>query len=82
MSSPVNEFAHSYVLISSQSANELKAAHEDRIIIGGLDVCQKLSGVTLKLLAFESLLTDYPVWRNKVSHTSINTEPIYLTMVV
>ncbi|KAG5184819.1 trehalose 6-phosphate phosphatase [Tribonema minus] len=47
-------------------AAELRAKHGDRIIIGGLDVCQKLSGVSLKLLAFERLLTEYPVWRNKV----------------
>ncbi|CAN0469977.1 unnamed protein product, partial [Hapterophycus canaliculatus] len=32
----------------------------------GVDVCQKLSGVTLKLLAFERLLTEYPSHRDEV----------------
>jgi trehalose-6-phosphate synthase len=56
-----------------QAAAALKATHGERIIIGGLDVCQKLSGVTLKLLAFERLLTEYPVWRGKVTHNT----PLY-----
>lgn len=30
-----------------------------RIIMAGIDVCQKLSGVTLKLLAFERMLMEY-----------------------
>ncbi|CAN0428470.1 unnamed protein product, partial [Discosporangium mesarthrocarpum] len=37
-----------------------------RVLVGGIDVLQKLSGVTLKLLAFERLLAEYPNWRDKV----------------
>lgn len=44
----------------------LKAKHEGRLIIGALDIGQRLSGVTLKLLAFERLLQDYPSWHGKV----------------
>ena len=51
-----------------QAAILLRAAHSDKIITGGLDVCQKLSGVTLKLLAYERLLTECPVWRGKVRY--------------
>lgn len=46
--------------------DELKAKHGKRMIIGGLDIGQRLSGVTLKLLAFERLLQDYPSWQHKV----------------
>ena len=40
--------------------------HPNRIIICGIDVAQRLSGIGLKLLAFERLLTDYPSWQRKV----------------
>lgn len=33
--------------------------------MAGVDVCQKLSGVTLKLLAYERLLTEYPNHRDE-----------------
>ena len=46
--------------------NEMKAKHGKRMIIGGLDIGQRLSGVSLKLLAFERLLQDYPSWQHKV----------------
>lgn len=42
---------------------ELKQKHGDRMIIGGLDIGQRLSGVSLKLLAFERLLQDYSSWQ-------------------
>ena len=45
---------------------ELKQKHGNRMIIGGLDIGQRLSGVSLKLLAFERLLQDYPSWQSKV----------------
>ena len=38
--------------------------------MAGVDVCQKLSGVTLKLLAFERLLTEYPNHRDEVRNQS------------
>ncbi|EED95365.1 trehalose-6-phosphate synthase, partial [Thalassiosira pseudonana CCMP1335] len=47
-------------------AEALRQKHEGRTIIAGIDVAQRLSGVSLKLLAFERLLTDYPVWQSKV----------------
>ena len=46
--------------------NELKAKHGSRMIIGGLDIGQRLSGVSLKLLAFERLLHDYSSWQSRV----------------
>jgi trehalose 6-phosphate synthase/phosphatase len=45
---------------------ELKEKHGKRMIIAGLDIGQRLSGITLKFLAFERLLQDYPSWQNKV----------------
>ena len=47
-------------------AETLQKKHSGRIIISGIDVAQRLSGVSYKLLAFERLLTDYPVWQSKV----------------
>mmetsp|Transcript_18824 Transcript_18824/g.37984 ORF Transcript_18824/g.37984 Transcript_18824/m.37984 type:complete len:1293 (+) Transcript_18824:109-3987(+) len=44
----------------------LKKKHEGRSIIAAIDVAQRLSGVSLKLLAFERLLTDYPVWQSQI----------------
>lgn len=44
----------------------LKRKHKDRSIICGCDIGQRLQGVSLKLLAFERLLREYPVWQNKV----------------
>jgi len=44
----------------------LRQKHAGRIIIGGVDVCQRLSGTSLKLLAYERLLQDYPSWQNRV----------------
>eukprot|EP00548_Thalassiothrix_antarctica_P008912 CAMPEP_0194133568 /NCGR_PEP_ID=MMETSP0152-20130528/3683_1 /TAXON_ID=1049557 /ORGANISM="Thalassiothrix antarctica, Strain L6-D1" /LENGTH=1134 /DNA_ID=CAMNT_0038828897 /DNA_START=38 /DNA_END=3443 /DNA_ORIENTATION=+ len=44
----------------------LKEKHDGRFIIGGCDIGQRLQGVSFKLLAFERLLRDYPVWQNKV----------------
>lgn len=47
-------------------AKRLQLEHNDRTIISGIDIAQGLSGVSLKLLAFERLLADYPIWRDKV----------------
>jgi len=44
----------------------LQNRHLGRSIIAGVDIAQRLSGITFKLLAFERLLTDYPVWQSKV----------------
>jgi len=37
-----------------------------KTIIVGCDVHQTLSGVILKLMAYEKFLQEYPIWRNKV----------------
>lgn len=47
-------------------AAALNQKHGGRSIISGIAVAQRLSGVSYKLLAFERLLTDYPVWQSKV----------------
>jgi trehalose 6-phosphate synthase/phosphatase len=44
----------------------LRNKHPNRIIIGGLDIGQRLSGIALKFLAYERLLQDYPTWQKKV----------------
>ncbi|KAL7566116.1 hypothetical protein ACA910_003890 [Epithemia clementina (nom. ined.)] len=47
-------------------AEELKNKHKGRTIIGALDIAQRLSGTSLKLLAYERMLQDYPLWKSKV----------------
>lgn len=54
-----------------EEARALKNAHLGRSIICGVDIAQGLSGVSLKLLAFEKLLADYPNWREKVAMVQI-----------
>ncbi len=44
----------------------LQAKHEGKVLVAGLDPCQRLSGIALKLLAFERLLTEYECYRDKV----------------
>lgn len=46
-------------------AEDLKKKHAGRMIIGALDIGQRLSGVSFKLLAFERMLQDYPIWKTK-----------------
>lgn len=52
--------------IVSQNCQQLRAKHGQRQIICGVDIGQRLSGTSLKLLAFERLLKDYPNWHHKV----------------
>ena len=40
-------------------AAEIRERHKGKKIIVGVDVCHRLSGVSLKLAAFDKLLTDY-----------------------
>jgi len=47
-------------------ADRMKSLHSHRIILCGVDIAQRLSGISLKLLSFERLLTDYPLWRSKI----------------
>lgn len=49
-----------------EDAAALQEKHKGRSIIAGIDVAQRLSGISLKLEAFERLLSDYPVWQAKV----------------
>lgn len=44
----------------------LRQTHGDRSIICGVEIGQRLSGSSLKLLAYERLLQDYPTWQPKV----------------
>mmetsp|Transcript_7987 Transcript_7987/g.24669 ORF Transcript_7987/g.24669 Transcript_7987/m.24669 type:complete len:975 (-) Transcript_7987:324-3248(-) len=43
------------------------AIDEGRKLLAGVDTCQRLSGVALKLLAFERFLWDYEHWRGQVA---------------
>lgn len=54
---------------------ELRRKHSGRIIIGALDIGQRLSGASLKLLAYERLLQDYPVWQNRIVMVQIMLLP-------
>jgi trehalose 6-phosphate synthase/phosphatase len=46
--------------------DEIKRKHTGRTIISGVDIGQRLSGASLKLLAYERLLQDYPSWQPHV----------------
>lgn len=50
----------------SSYSESLRHKHRNRRVIVGVDIAQALSGLTLKLLAFEKLLQDYPVWKDRV----------------
>jgi len=45
--------------LTKKLAEELKAKYEGKKIVVGVDPCDRLSGGSLKLAAFEKLLTDY-----------------------
>lgn len=47
-------------------AAALRSKHAGRKIIAGLDVAQYLSGIGMKLVAYEKLLHDAPAWREKL----------------
>ena len=44
----------------------IRRRHAGKKIIGSVTRLERLSGLAAKLLAFEQLLTAYPVWRDKV----------------
>ncbi|KAL3826455.1 hypothetical protein ACHAXA_011264 [Cyclostephanos tholiformis] len=50
----------------AKEAEALRQKHSGRSIVSGIAVAQRLSGVNYTLMAFERLLTDYPVWQSKV----------------
>ena len=51
--------------VNSETENIIEK-HKGKMILGGIDLAQRLSGVTLKFLAYENLLDDYPVYQKKV----------------
>lgn len=52
--------------VVDSACNLLRQTHGDRSIICGVEVGQRLSGTSLKLLAYERLLQDYPSWQPRV----------------
>jgi trehalose 6-phosphate synthase/phosphatase len=50
----------------AEGCEQLKQIHAGRSIICGVEIGQRLNGTSLKLLAFERLLQDYPSWQPKV----------------
>ena len=61
-------------LASDETAREVRAldarlaprhAKRPQVVLAGVDSCQRLSGVALKLLAFERFLSEYPQWRGR-----------------
>ena len=50
----------------NSEATALKQKHAGKILIGGIDPTQRLSGIALKLLAFEQLISLCPVWKDQV----------------
>ena len=49
-----------------EGCKALKEKYKGRTIIAGCDIGQRLQGIALKLLAYERLLKDYPVWQRRV----------------
>jgi len=49
-----------------EGKDSLRKKHEGRIIIGSMEIGQKMSGIALKFLAYERLLMDYPVWQSRI----------------
>ncbi|DAZ96236.1 TPA: hypothetical protein N0F65_012598 [Lagenidium giganteum] len=49
-----------------EAARKLREKHAGKMLIAGVDVCQRLSGVPLKLLAFEQFFSMCPSWKDKL----------------
>lgn len=49
-----------------EAARKLREKHNGKILIAGIDTCQRLSGIPLKLLAFEQFFNSCPSWKDKV----------------
>lgn len=49
-----------------EAARKLREKHPGKILIGAIDVCQRLSGIPLKLLAFEQFFNMCPAWKDKL----------------
>lgn len=61
--------------IVSKGASSLRSKYYGRQIICGIDIAQGLSGVSLKMLAYERLLSDYPNWVGSVVLVQRNLIP-------
>ncbi|RLN57900.1 hypothetical protein BBJ29_005376 [Phytophthora kernoviae] len=49
-----------------EAARKLREKHAGKVLIAGVDVCQRLSGIPLKLLAFEQFFSNCPSWKDKL----------------
>ncbi|KAJ0403374.1 hypothetical protein P43SY_007125 [Pythium insidiosum] len=49
-----------------EAARRLREKHAGKILIAGVDTCQRLSGVPLKMLAFEQFFNMCPAWKDKL----------------
>ncbi|ETV90852.1 trehalose-phosphatase [Aphanomyces invadans] len=49
------------------AATALRAKHKGKLLLAGVDVCQRLSGIPLKLLAFEQFFNQCPAWKDKLA---------------
>lgn len=49
-----------------EAARQLREKHAGRLLIAGVDVCQRLSGIPLKMLAFEQFFSNCPTWKDKL----------------
>ena len=47
-------------------SKKIRDQHPGKVIIVGVDSCQRLSGLAAKFLAFEHFLSQFPIWRQKV----------------
>jgi len=59
----------------SEGIDHFKSKYNGRQVICGVDIAQGLSGISLKLLAFERLLSDYPNWLGNVVLVQRNLIP-------
>lgn len=48
------------------AVKQLREKHAGKILIGGADVCQRLSGIPLKLLAFEQFFSTCTAWKERL----------------
>lgn len=49
-----------------EEARQLRAKHAGKVLIGGVDVCQRLSGIALKMLAFEQFFSTCTSWKDRL----------------
>lgn len=49
-----------------EASRKLREKHAGKILIAGMDLCQRLSGIPLKLLAFEQFFSMCPTWKDRV----------------